>query len=146
MPSRGRADWYLRKDGLLTMTHKKSFTLMELLVVISIIALLLPNYTKSLRKAHERDANIQLTSIHSANLIFHAQSGEFLPTGAGDISQINAGLNLGIIANDITYTYTIGATTDQYTATAAWGGFTLKLDETGTICCQPNGCPSIPDC
>ncbi len=122
---------------------------MELLLVVILVGIIaafaLPNYTKSMDKAHERDGEIQLTSIHSANIVYFAQVSEYLPTGTGNLTAINNGLNLGIIANDITYAYS-RPTTKTYTATATWGGNTLRVNQTGTICCQSTGCPSIPDC
>lgn len=114
------------------------FTLTELLIVVILVGVIaafaLPNYSKSLNSAHRRDAEIQLASIHSANSIYHAQSGAYLPTGTGDLSEINSGLNLGIIANGVIYTYARGASVNEYTAKAQYAsGQCIEVTESGTV-------------
>ena len=49
----------------------KGFTLVEILIVVAIIGIIagfgLPGYEKMVRKAHERNAILGLTSIHQGH-------------------------------------------------------------------------------
>jgi len=115
------------------MKNSKAFTLTELIIVIILIGIIagfaVPNYGKAIRKAHERDAIIQLTAIHAANLMYQAQQRTFLPQGAGDLNAINTGLNLNIIANGMTYTYQNPFGVLPYAGLATWigAGATFRL-------------------
>ncbi len=134
----------------------KGFTLMELMVVVIIIGVIaafaIPNYGKSIQKAHERDMLAQLTSIHAANLLFRSYDGVYWDTAGvlKNMAEINTALSINIIANSGTgYTYisTGGAT---YTATAGWDAYTLQVTE-GPIsstnpCCATNNCLAVADC
>ncbi len=140
----------------------KAFTLMELLITTILIGLItafaLPQYGKSIRKTHERDAIAQLQAIHSAQIIYHAQAREFLPTGSGTLADLNAGLNINILPNEMTYTYGRTAA-DAYTASATWdetgtaNDFMVTIDEgalsNSNPCCNvatKGQCPTLPDC
>jgi prepilin-type N-terminal cleavage/methylation domain-containing protein len=111
------------------------FTLMELMVVVIIIgaiaAFAIPNYNKSIQKAHERDMLAQLTMIHAANLIYRSYEGKYW-YAAGDpqnLAAINSALSINIIANAGTvYTYT-SAGGGTFKATAVWGACTLGVTE-----------------
>jgi len=141
------------------ITYKRAFTLTEIMIVVIIIGIIagfaLPQYTKAIRKAHERDVVIQLISLHAANLIYNAKEDEFFPGTNLTISQINDGLNINIIANDMNYSYTRSAT-DAYAATATWDDsdnsfdFTVRVNEgplsASNPCCSAGSCPSLPDC
>ena len=100
---------------------------MELMVTIVIIGIMagfsLPQYQKAIRKSHERDAIVQLTALQAANTMYFAKNNAYLPA-AGSLAAINTGLNINIIANDMTYAYARSSTT-AFTASALW-------DETGT--------------
>ena len=111
------------------------FTLMELMVVVIIVgaiaAFAIPNYNKSIQKAHERDMLAQLTSIHAANLLYRSYAGKYW-YAAGDpqnLVAINSALSINIIANAGTsYNYTSpGGST--FKATAVWGACTLGVTE-----------------
>ena len=113
----------------------KGFTLMELMVVVIIIGVIaafaIPNYNKSIQKAHERDMLSQLTSIHAANLLYRSYEGKYW-YAAGDpqnLAAINSALSINIIANAGTiynYTSTDGS---SFMATAIWGACTLGVTE-----------------
>lgn len=129
--------------------------MMELMVVIIIVGIIaafaIPNYTKSIQKAHERDMLAQLTSIHAANLMYRSYDGNYWDTSGAnkDMAEINSALSINIIASDgTTYTYN-SANGSAYTATATWGAYTMQvteasLDTTTNPCCD--NCLSVPDC
>lgn len=136
------------------------FTLMELMVVVIIIGVIaafaIPNYNKSIQKAHERDMLAQLTSIHAANLLYRSYDGKYWYAAGDpqDLVAINSALSINIIANaGTTYNYN-SADGSSYTATADWGDYTLQVTE-GAIddtsvppnpCCQTNNCLAVANC
>lgn len=140
------------------MNPRKAFTLTELMVVVILIGIIaafaLPNYQKSIRKAHERDAVVQLMAIHAACKIYNAQTGHYLE-GSLDIKGINEQLGLNVIENGMDYTYS-STTPDEFYATAQWPGddsFTIYIDQrpiekdTNPCCSKYHGdCPSLPEC
>ena len=70
--------------------NKRAFTIMEIVIVVILIGIIaafaLPNYNKSIRKSHERDAVLQLQALHAANLIFRARNGDYFDTvGTGEL-------------------------------------------------------------
>jgi len=80
---------------------------MIVVVIIGIIAAFaVPNYTRAVERAHLRDAIVQLTNIHAANQIYRAENNEYWPSTSTsqDLAAINAALDLGVIANGMTYT------------------------------------------
>ena len=138
----------------------KGFTLVEILIVVAIIGIIagfgLPGYEKMVRKAHERNAILGLTSIHQANEVYAAKKAEYLPDGGGtlNLAQINSGLSIDVKALSMTYAYT-SPSVSTYTATSAWGGggpFTVLVDERSLAlggnnpCCSAGTCPSLPAC
>jgi len=138
----------------------RAFTLMELLITTILIGLIasfaFPQYGKAIRKAHQRDAVIQLQAIHAAQIIYHSQTREFLPTGTGDLSAINVGLNINVLPNELTYSYARTAV-DSYSTVATWdeagtaNDFSITIDQdalsASNPCCSTAGkCPSLPDC
>lgn len=99
------------ENGLLTLPkglQREAFTLMELMIVVVVIAIIaafaVPNYQKSVERAHLRDAITQLQAVNAANQIYRARDGAYWPTVNGqDITSINTNLGLNIIANGMTY-------------------------------------------
>jgi len=135
----------------------KGFTLMELMVVVIIIGIIaafaIPNYSKSVQKAHERDMLTQLTSIHASNLLYRSYDGKYWDTGGtlqNDLAVINSTLSINIIANGgTTYTYN-SADGSSYTATASWDAYTLKVTEAAidaaNPCCDIGVCLAVAAC
>lgn len=129
----------------------KGFTLVEILIVVAIIGIIagfgLPGYEKMVRKAHERNAILGLTSIHQANEIYAAKNAEYLPTVA-TLALINSGLSIDVKALSMTYAYT-SPSASTYTATSVWGGggaFTVSVDQRSLALGGNNPCCSVPNC
>jgi len=63
------------------MRKSKAFTLIELMVVVSIIAFLsslaIPAYFKYLAKAKQAEVAMNLASLHSAQQMFFAENGRY---------------------------------------------------------------------
>ena len=129
---------------------KKGFTLTELLIVVMVIGVMasfaVPSYTKSIRRSHERDMITQLQALHSANLIYRAQEGNYWDTAGVaemDLTVINATLGINIIANDgTTYSYN-SADGTAFTTVATWDDFSVQVDESALDATNPS-CSSGP--
>ncbi len=89
--------------------NRKAFTLLEIMVVIIIIGAIagfaIPNYTKTIERAHLRDAMMQLETIHAANNLYRSRTGSYwpVPVGAVDLAAINNNLGINIIGNGMDY-------------------------------------------
>ena len=136
------------------------FTLLELMVVVIIVGVIaafaIPNYNKSMQKAHERDMLVQLTAINAANLLYRSYAGKYWDTTGGTqyLTAINSALSINIIANSgTTYDYR-SANGSSYTATADWDSYTLEVTQAAidaasvppNPCCQTDNCLSVGDC
>ena len=141
---------------------KKAFTLTEMMLTVTILAIMtafaIPSFSKSVRKAHERDAVSQLRILHAANLMYYSNNNSYL-SGAGlDIGTINSNLGTNIIANGMTYSYSFTGA-NPFTVPAAhavWdesgnaNDFTVcikqvEIDNTNP-CCSAGSCPSLSAC
>lgn len=96
-------------------SSKKAFTLTEIMIVIIILGIMaslaIPQYQKTLARAHEKDAVRNLTLLHAAEQIYRVQNGEYWPTsGTPTIADINSNLKLNIIESGMTYSCQPGAT------------------------------------
>ena len=139
--------------------YLKGFSLTELMIVVSIIgfiaAFAIPGYGRMVRKSHERNAILGLLSIHSANEIFDARNGQFVPGAGLNLAQINTDFSINVQAADLIYSYTRTAPA-LYRATAAWPGgtnaFTVRVDQRpidlngDNPCCFDGVCPTRPAC
>lgn len=129
-----------------------AFTLVELIVVVVIVAILasvgIPKYMKTVDAAQIRDARTQLIALHAANEIYRAQSGgQYLPGTTLNLSQINAGLSINIIAaSNVTYAYTRTSTT-TYSATATFtsglAAYTISVNQNPISSSNPS-CAAVP--
>lgn len=130
---------------------------MELMVVIFLIgvvaAFALPNYDKSIRKAHERDMVEQLKSLHAASLMYKARNGTYWDTsGVSDILVINSTLGIHLISNEGTvYSYTSSGGV-AYLADAVLPsiGAAIRVSpaplSATNPCCASLNCLSVPNC
>ena len=141
---------------------------MVTVILIGIIAAFgLPNYSKSIQKAGERNAYTQLMAVQSANMIYNSQKLTYFnpatnPTSNPSDLNASTGLNINIIPNGWTfsYLYTVGVPgAFTMTATSSTGPvWSIKVTEkpisnavspNGNPCCV-SGCVSsattIPAC
>jgi len=147
---------------------QKAFTLVELIVVVILLGAIagfaLPNYTRSIQRAHEQDMVAQLTTIHAANLMYRTRNDTYWDTGGAvvnDLAIINNTLGLNIISNDgTTYAYSSPAGGATYTAEALWvfgpNNYLIRVRQIGLAtgggspnpCCVNANClpNSIPSC
>lgn len=138
--------------------NNKAFTLTELMIVVIIIGVMasfaIPNYSKSVERAHRKDAETQLSTIWSADQIYRSQNGQYWPSGgSNDITAINNTLGLGIIPNGMTYNCTGGPPTvpnpfGTFTCTAVRqppaASFTITVTQAQIDSSNPScggGCP-----
>jgi prepilin-type N-terminal cleavage/methylation domain-containing protein len=132
------------------MFNKKSFTLMEILVVVIIIgilaALALPNFGVSKERALDREAKATLSSIQDAEKFYKLQSGYYYPSSSTTsvIADINTNLKISLPTGGFSWTYVLDG--DNYQATAArypsinrtwtltFGGGTATCSSTDSSC------------
>ena len=144
--------------------NSRAVTLMEILIVVVLIATIagfsVVSYRKSVLKARERDAVLNLTVIHGASQIYRAKNASYWDTGGNtinDLNVINQELQISIASTDTAYSYEsdIDHQPDRFTAYATWNlsetdEFRLRVNE-GLIsdtnpCCDLGNCPSRPAC
>ena len=126
---------------------------MELLVVVVILGVMagfaIPNYTRSIRQAHERDMVDQLRVIHAANLMYRAQADTYLAAAALDTQEINNQLGLSLMSSDAT-TYSYEGDGTVFRADATWSDMNIQLDQTplseNNPCCASSNCPTLQGC
>ena len=120
------------------MESKRSgVTLFELVIVVIAIGVIaafaVPGYNRAVRRAAERDATVQLMTLHAANLLYKSKTGSFWQAQTSNVQAINENLGLNLIANaDMQYNYT-ALSPDHFEASAGWakesGGFTIYINE-----------------
>jgi prepilin-type N-terminal cleavage/methylation domain-containing protein len=89
------------------------FTLMEVLIVIIIIAILaalaIPTYTRSVQRARDSEAFVNLGLIRTGEKIYRLDYGVYFPSAGNvsDIGQINSYLNIDIPAPEDKWDYSV---------------------------------------
>ncbi len=87
--------------------QRKSFTLIELVVIIMIIGILvsisLPNFVRTFERARNHEASVNLRLIKAALEIYHSNTGLWYPNDGSpgmfyqsDINEINNTLNIDV--------------------------------------------------
>lgn len=99
------------------MLKRKSFTLVEILVVVTIVGILaslgLPNYMAIKEKALNREAQASLALIRAAEKIYRMENGFYYPDGAttNNVALINTNLKLSLPDSATkSWTFSIDAT------------------------------------
>jgi prepilin-type N-terminal cleavage/methylation domain-containing protein len=135
------------------------FTLMEMIITIVIIGVMtafaLPNYFKALEHQKERDAAVQLQTLHAAAALYHAQNRRVYPAGILSVSAVNSIFNTNITPDaGSTFEYNGAAGGGTYTAVFRWTtggvGKTARINQdslaSNNPCCLTGNCLSLPDC
>ncbi len=121
---------------------------MLVIIIIGILAgFSLPNFGKTARRSRARNAIVNLSMIHAANVLYKARTGSNI-SGTANLAAVNAALNLNIVDPKSTYACTSGTTC---TATSTTGGpdYTVTVtlatdlaDATNPSCATSNSsCP-----
>ena len=123
---------------------RKSFTMVELIVVMVIIGIIavfsVPNFMKTINRARARDAVLNLNVIHASNVLYKIRNS--INVNQGTIALINGALGLSINPNGATYVCN-GATC---VATNGGAGFTVTATLANPLCTTAGGlCPN-PSC
>lgn len=101
------------------MNLKKAFTLIELMIVVAIVAFLstvaIPQCFKFQARARQAEAAVYLASLHTAQLAYHAQHGEYSSNlgGNGGIGWKPEGYRGGGAQEKFYYTYGFGGSDAQ---------------------------------
>ncbi|MBN3039717.1 MAG: type II secretion system protein [Candidatus Omnitrophica bacterium] len=117
---------------------KRSFTMLELLVVMVIIAVIsgfaIPSFVNSRKKAEDREAIAMLTLIRAAEEVRRMEQGNYISCTNSvcnnDPDETPAGLGLDLSWGQ-PWTYTVSLTGGGFQATASGGG-------TGNWCINQN--------
>ena len=137
--------------------NKKAFTLIEIMITVVLIGIIatfaIPNYSKAIAKARERDAIIQLSAIHAAAEFYKARVGSYYSADLATAVAINNALKTNIIPNNITYSYAFISLSKSFEVTANCGTFSVKIlsgplgqgiSSNNNPCCVGTNCPSYP--
>lgn len=121
---------------------KKSFTLLELLIVIIIIGVLtvvaLPQYFKGLERAKAGKAKRHLKLLAQAEKLYHADNSTYLDFTKGEIvAKFSDWIELSQVQRDPDWDYfAAGSTADSFTVTAQRlsgpnAGETITINQNG---------------
>src|SRR5207302_8269880 len=122
--------------SMLRQRRRRGFSLIELLIVISIIliiaAIAVPKMNNQLMAAHEMAAIRQITTIHQAETQYYSQFGKYAatlaelgPPASGTAGPANADLIPKVLADgkNSGYTFTVAASPTGYTVNAVPDSF-----------------------
>ncbi len=116
----------LKSNGLL---FKRSFTMVELIVVMIVMSIIasfaVPGFTKATTVAKARDAMHNIVIIHAAQSLYRSNYGFYID--AADVDEVNDRLSLNISVSDATSYACIPAGVNVCTATASTGANTFKV-------------------
>ena len=131
------------------MSTLKSFTLLELLVVIIIIgilgALTLPSFGITNERALDKDAKANLAFIQEAEKFYKLESGTYYPAAGNTsvIADINTNLRISLPTGGSAWSYIVDTTNSQATASRLPASSRVwTLTYTGsTATCTGTACP-----
>ncbi|MBF0521836.1 MAG: prepilin-type N-terminal cleavage/methylation domain-containing protein [Candidatus Omnitrophica bacterium] len=93
------------------------FTLIEVIITVTIVGIIaafaIPSYTKSVEKAHEKDAIAQLKLLHSAAELYESENGHPYHGELSGTAAINEVFHTNIISNGFNYYYYDGDGSDE---------------------------------
>jgi len=135
--------------------NREAFTLIELIAAVIIVAIVaafaIPNYTRTIERAHLRDATGNLIAVHAAQQVRFSEQGKYWPETAitVDLASINTNLKLNIIAQGMTYTCEGNAAGTAFTCDAVRSGsspYTVRatqavLSASNPQCISGASCP-----
>ncbi|MBL7131774.1 MAG: prepilin-type N-terminal cleavage/methylation domain-containing protein [Candidatus Omnitrophica bacterium] len=137
--------WGRRKTSL------AGFTLIELIAVVIIVAILIslavPQYTKTIERAKEKEAIANLKLMQAAQKIYKLEQGFFYPgSGGPSIDEINENLRLDLNENQWQYNVPATGTDDDFSAMAYRGDwktrtYSIDQDLTEPVCSPSANCP-----
>jgi len=108
-----------------TIKYSKSFTVLELLIVITILSIItgfaILGYQRLIESSYEKEANTTLKIITNAQRVYYAENNTYY--AATDLNALNTGLRLKImVTNKVTYSCTGGSSLECWGvyATTPW--------------------------
>lgn len=127
---------------------------MEIAITVVMLGVLtafaLPNYFQAMERQRERTAEVQLQTLHSANLLYHTQMNNTYLTGNWtNTSPVNDALRISLTpGNSMTFAYNGNAA--AFTATLSWPGKTVRVSQIDlgltNPCCVGGGCLTMGGC
>jgi prepilin-type N-terminal cleavage/methylation domain-containing protein len=137
--------------------RRRSFTLLELMIVIIIIGILatlgLINYQLVVEKTHDDKAKSELKLIRAAERIYRMEQGAYIP--CGNTAAVNTNLKLAISnpPTGATWSYTVAGSPTAFQARAlrvnapgrvrTW---CISQDPDAEPCCSGATCSTSPGC
>jgi len=120
------------------MVSRRAFSLMEMMLVLTVLSILVtisvPSFRQATEQARANIAAANLRAIWTAEQFYWVENRQYTT----DFSQLQSLLDPAIAAGGATYTYTIqAADSSTFTATAThtgsqWTG-QFTIDQTGTV-------------
>ncbi len=139
-----------------SVLRERSFTLMELMIVVVTVGIIagfaVPQFQKAMDRARERDAILNLQTIDAAEVVYRARYGKYWP-GAGNftINAINSALGLSIVEiGDTTYRCGSGDDSMYICEATLRSGNIIHYEQppnggSANPCCLNGGCQLVPD-